>query len=62
VILKAIVPARAGEAFWKSGEFADRMLEVAERVLPGLRQHLTFVDEGVAGTVSTTWGHIWDGP
>jgi phytoene dehydrogenase-like protein len=49
VILKAIAPARAGEASWESREFADRMLEVAERVLPGLRQHLTFVDEGVAG-------------
>jgi len=45
VILKAAAPTQAGQERASGGEFADRMLELAERVLPGLREHLTFVEE-----------------
>lgn len=44
VILKVLAP-RGGEMSLDGGALAARMLERAEQVLPGLRQHLTFVDE-----------------
>lgn len=52
VILKVIAPLPWGEAPRDAGALADRMLELAEGVLPGLRRHLTFVDEraGEAGS------------
>jgi prolycopene isomerase len=52
VILKAIAPRQAVEAQPNRGALAERMLELAEQVLPGLRQHLTFEDEGPAGAGS----------
>ncbi|MGE5180433.1 MAG: phytoene desaturase family protein [Acidobacteriota bacterium] len=41
VILKSIAPPRQTDERVR----ADQMLELAERVLPGLRQHLVFVDD-----------------
>lgn len=41
VILKTFAPAHRTEA--ADRDLADRMLELAEQVLPGLRRHLTFV-------------------
>jgi prolycopene isomerase len=45
VILKAAAPAHAGQEGAGHDELADRMLALAEVVLPGLREHLTFVEE-----------------
>lgn len=50
VILKAVAPAEAGQAPRDDGRLADRMLDLAESALPGLRQHLTFVDQTPAGS------------
>jgi len=47
VILKTSV-GEAGETS-AEGDLADRMLELAEGVLPDLRQHLTYVEEGAEG-------------
>jgi phytoene dehydrogenase-like protein len=44
VILKTYAPAEATGAEAVSGDAADRMLELAEWVLPGLRHHLTSVE------------------
>lgn len=49
VILKAAAPTQAAGAPSDEGILSERMLELAELVLPELRQHLTFVDEGGAG-------------
>jgi prolycopene isomerase len=51
VILKTIAPA-TWDATAGDRSFADRMLELAERVLPDLRRHLTFVYESPSGTDS----------
>jgi phytoene dehydrogenase-like protein len=53
VILKAVAPG-SWDGSGAGGVFADRMLELAERILPGLRQHLTFVYESPPGTGSGT--------
>jgi prolycopene isomerase len=47
VILKAFGPS-TGDLPPAGDEVADRMLELAEQVLPGLRRHLTFVYERAA--------------
>lgn len=39
------LPARTGQEGAGHDELADRMLALAEGVLPGLREHLTFVEE-----------------
>ena len=51
VILKAITPAHQGQAA-PGSEFAGKMLALAEQVLPGLRQHLTYV-HGTGGEAGT---------
>jgi phytoene dehydrogenase-like protein len=53
VILKAFSPPEAELSPGASGGLADRMLELAEEVLPDLRKHLTFVYEGPAGASPT---------
>ncbi len=58
VILKTVAPSRGGEASHDDGALANRMLERAEQVLPGLRQHLTFVDEGAADARSGRRLHL----
>lgn len=50
VILKASPPVSG--ATDGDDQFADRMLELSERVLPGLRQHLTFMYESPSGNGS----------
>jgi phytoene dehydrogenase-like protein len=54
VILQAITPAHQGQAA-PGREFAGQMLALAEQVLPGLRQHLTYV-HGTGG--DTGAGHL----
>jgi prolycopene isomerase len=56
VILQAIAPPRAEGAGENDGYLADRMLQLAERVLPGLRRHLTFVRKGPGGEVVSVLG------
>lgn len=51
VILQALAPAGGTEP--RNGDVSDRMLELAEHVLPGLTQHLTFVERGDSGTGSS---------
>ena len=58
VILKTIAPSRGGETSFDDVKLANRMLERAEQVLPGLRQHLTFVDEAAADARSGSRLHL----
>jgi prolycopene isomerase len=51
VILKALQPDSSDGAA-PDDPFAEEMLEFAEKVLPGLRQHLKFVHESASGTRS----------
>jgi phytoene desaturase len=45
VILQAFIPSDAGSlSASSSARFAEKLLEGAERVLPGLRKHTTFVE------------------
>lgn len=53
MILKAFSPPEDEVSSGASGGLADRMLELAEEVLPDLRKHLTFVYEGPAGASPT---------
>jgi phytoene desaturase len=58
VILQALAPATASGAPRGNSQLADRMLELAEQVLPGLRQRLTFVEDGPSGTESGSPLHV----
>lgn len=50
VILQTIAPHEPGAiARADNGHFAERMLELAEDVLPGLRAHLTYVEGAAPG-------------
>lgn len=49
VILKTVAPPPHGGTPRDDGALASGMLALAERVLPDLRRHLTFVDQGPAG-------------
>jgi prolycopene isomerase len=51
VIVQAFVPARAAGELSPSdrSRFAERLLAEAERVLPGLRDHITFVEPSGVG-------------
>jgi phytoene dehydrogenase-like protein len=51
VILKAFSPPEQELVPGARDGLADRMLELAEEVLPDLRRHLTFVYEGPEGTL-----------
>ena len=51
VILQAVAPdALAGDSGTSNERIAEKMLELAEEILPGLREHLTFVEGAIAGT------------
>ncbi len=52
VILQAFAPAEAHGTPRRDEQLADRLLQLAERVLPGLRQHLTFMEEIPSATGS----------
>jgi prolycopene isomerase len=50
VVLQALVPSEADPLSpAAAAQFADKLLELGERVLPGLRDHLTFVQGATDG-------------
>lgn len=52
VILQALAPAEPAGTPSRDSRVSDRMLELADQVLPGLKQHLRFMDPAPSGTGS----------
>lgn len=52
VMIQAIAPRESGETFTDQRSVADDLLGFGEDVLPGLRQHLTFVEQDSSDTAS----------